>query len=83
MIQAARSKSDYPSKSGKQFHVIAFFAALTMLIDWSLQAIHVKESTNKRRVITGFLGGLGLMHFYITIYYKIGSYIWKKIKKYV
>ena len=71
----------YPSRSGKQSHVIALFACLTMLIDWTIQALHVKESTNKRRLITGFLGGLGLMHFYITTYYKVGSFIWKKLKK--
>lgn len=83
IVACKRHTFRYPSGPGKQSHVIALFASLTMLIDWTLQAIHVKESTNKRRVITGFLGGLGLMHFYITIYYKIGSYIWKKIKKYV
>lgn len=67
----------YPSRPGKKSHLIALFGCLTMLIDWTLQAVHVKESTNKRRLITGFLGGLGLMHFYLTIYYKIGSYLGK------
>lgn len=71
----------YPSRLGKQSHVLALFGCLTMLIDWTIQAAHVKESTNKRRLITGFLGGLGLMHFYITIYCKIVSFIWKKKNK--
>lgn len=31
-----------------------------MLIDWSLQAFVNIPSTNMRRVITGFLGGLGV-----------------------
>lgn len=71
----------YPPKRGKQSHIIALFGCLTMLIDWIIQAVHVKESTNKRRVITGFLGGLGLMHFYLTIYNRIGCYIGKKIRR--
>ena len=34
-----------------------------MFIDWLLQSIEVRESTNKRRLITGILGGFGLSMF--------------------
>ena len=38
-----------------------------MLIDWSLQRFHIKESTNKRRLITGLVGGFGYttLHMYL------------------
>lgn len=51
----------------KTSHRFAVLGCLTMLLDWSIQALKIKESTNVRRLITGFLGGLGLMHFYKAI----------------
>ena len=33
-------------------------------IDWGIQETGIKESTNLRRLITGFAGGLGLYSFY-------------------
>lgn len=41
--------------------------ALIMFFDWLLQAKGILPSTNPRRLITGFLGGLGLMYFYLKI----------------
>lgn len=79
IISCKNHTFQYPRKAGKKTHLIALVGCLSMLIDWTLQAVHVKESTNKRRVVTGFFGGLGLMHFYLTIYYKVGSFIRKKI----
>lgn len=39
-----------------------------MLIDWSIQYLNIKESTNRRRFITGLIGGFGYstlhLHFY-------------------
>jgi len=32
-----------------------------MFFDWFIQSINIKQSTNIRRVITGFLGGYSLM----------------------
>lgn len=32
-----------------------------MFIDWYIQYLKIKESTNLRRLITGILGGFGLM----------------------
>lgn len=38
---------------------------LTMMgIDWGIQESGIKESTNFRRLITGFLGGFGLFSLY-------------------
>ncbi|MDR0916575.1 MAG: DUF2085 domain-containing protein [Oscillospiraceae bacterium] len=39
---------------------IAFLAA--MFLDWGLQYLKIKESTNIRRLITGLLGGYGLVY---------------------
>ena len=47
-----------------------------MGIDWCLQAVKIKESTNIRRLITGFCGGFGLFSIYIHII----KYVIHKIK---
>ncbi len=36
-------------------------ACLVMFLDWFFQYIKVKESTNFRRLITGILGGYGII----------------------
>jgi uncharacterized membrane protein len=52
---------------------------LILLADWLLQAVKVKESTNRRRLITGLLGGYGVMSFQLMIvcflWIKIGHFI--------
>lgn len=35
-----------------------------MGVDWGIQELGIKESTNRRRVVTGFCGGLGLFSIY-------------------
>ena len=47
-----------------------------MLIDWSLQYLEIKESTNKRRFITGLIGGFGYSTLHIYFYF----FIYKKLK---
>ena len=46
-----------------------------MLIDWGIQYLEIKESTNIRRLVTGLIGGFGYttlhLHFYRFIYTKI------------
>ncbi len=42
----------------------AFLLSEIMLIDWGLQFVEIKESTNRRRLITGFLGGIGVHVIY-------------------
>ena len=50
------------------------FMSLTMLTDWLLQYLNIKKSTNKRRFITGLIGGFGWstiqFSFYKAIYNK-------------
>ena len=35
-----------------------------MFVDWALQRLKIKESTNPRRLVTGFIGGLGFNYLY-------------------
>ncbi len=64
------------------FHKLGYSAAFGMLImflDWFIQAIHIKESTNVRRFITGISGGFGSMVLFIKLmgvcFHKIRSFI--------
>lgn len=40
---------------------------LILLIDWMIQYFKIKESTNLRRLITGILGGYGMLNIEIDI----------------
>jgi uncharacterized membrane protein len=40
---------------------------LVLLADWLLQAVKLKESNNRRRLITGIMGGYGMMSFQLMI----------------
>ena len=42
-------------------YMISAFAAAIMFLDWVLQYIGILESTNLRRLITGIMGGYGIM----------------------
>lgn len=46
-----------------------------MFIDWFLQRIEVLSSTNTRRLITGILGGYGLIGVYYCIFILIKNII--------
>lgn len=48
--------------------LIPLGGCLVMLIDWLLQFTKRLPSTNRRRLITGILGGAGLMYFYVQIF---------------
>lgn len=48
-----------------------------MLIDWGIQYLDIKQSTNKRRLITGLIGGFG----YSTLHLHFYRFIYKKLKK--
>lgn len=60
---------------------ISVISSLVMLciigMDWGLQEIEIKESTNFRRFITGILGGYGLFNLCL----KVVSKILKKNRK--
>lgn len=57
------------------------FFCLIMLVDWSLQFTEIKLSTNKRRFITGILGGWGLFGLYYNIIIVVISKVLDMIKK--
>jgi len=44
---------------------------LSMGVDWGIQEIGLKNSTNHRRFITGILGGYGLYNLYLIAILKI------------
>ncbi len=46
----------------------ALLLMLPMLVDWSLLRVGALASTNPRRLVTGTLGGFGLMFCYITFF---------------
>lgn len=48
-----------------------------MLLDWGVQYLKIKESTNSRRLITGLIGGFG----YSTLHLYFYSFVYKKIKE--
>lgn len=50
-----------------------------MGVDWGIQELGIRESNNIRRVITGFLGGLGLFSIYINFVKKFFNLI-RKVK---
>jgi uncharacterized membrane protein len=49
------------------FLPLSIAGILVLLADWLLQAVKLKESTNGRRLITGILGGYGMMSFQLMI----------------
>lgn len=46
---------------GHFFLRMSIAGCVCMLTDWSLQQAKIKESTNRRRLITGICGGFGIM----------------------
>ncbi|MDF2907017.1 MAG: hypothetical protein K0R34_2338 [Herbinix sp.] len=57
--------------------LITVLGPLVMLVDWSLQALQITESTNRRRFVTGLIGGYGLM----SIQLKLIEMVIKRLKK--
>lgn len=52
-----------------------------MLLDWGIQYLGIKESTNIRRMITGIIGGVGWstihMYCYMYLFNLIMEYLFK------
>lgn len=69
-----------PFAKGKETlsKIIAAVGCLTMLTDWSLQALKIKESTNKRRLLSGIAGGFGIMIAWICLLKEFMKNIRKK-----
>lgn len=59
----------------------SFFLLAIMGFDWFIQEIHIKESTNIRRFITGIAGGFGLFSLYIHVFRKLLHFILHKVRK--
>jgi len=49
----------------------SFVMFVSMGVDWGMQEIGLKESTNRRRFLTGILGGYGLCNLYFIALLKI------------
>ena len=49
---------------------MGLFLIIPMAIDGTIQLAKIKESTNRRRFITGLLGGIGLVIIRMNIYKK-------------
>ncbi len=48
---------------------------LVMGLDWFVQHINIRQSTNIRRFVTGILGGFGLFNLYFDIGYILYGFI--------
>jgi uncharacterized membrane protein len=60
--------------------MLSIASCFVMLLDWSLQQAKIKPSTNKRRLITGILGGFGIMTLQINLIKEIVSYLLKLLQ---
>ena len=55
--------------------IAAIMILLIMGFDWFIQYINILESNNTRRLITGILGGIGVVNIYFYIIYYIYEFI--------
>lgn len=62
------------TKRQMSFKNSCFFIGI-MGVDWGIQEIGIKKSTNIRRLVTGFCGGLGLFNIYGLLLRKIMNQI--------
>jgi len=72
-----------PFTKGKEkiSKIVAAIGCVTMLTDWSLQAFKIKESTNKRRLLSGIIGGFGIMTFWINLIRRFKHHNFRKSAK--
>lgn len=57
---------------------LSLFFSSIMFLDWFIQFLKIKESTNKRRLVTGFIGGYGVATIHMYCY----KFIYDTIKKF-
>lgn len=48
--------------------ITSIFCCGIMFLDWLIQRVGIKESTNSRRFITGLIGGYGFMTLQLYLY---------------
>lgn len=53
--------------------ILSITGSIVMLIDWLLQATHKRKSTNPRRLVTGIMGGFGIMSMQMCIIKNIAN----------
>jgi uncharacterized membrane protein len=51
--------------------ILSIFGCICMFTDWSLQTCKIRSSTNKGRLITGILGGYGIMTIQLALIKKL------------
>lgn len=49
-------------------HLLVLMCIIPMIIDGGIQLLFKKESNNWRRLITGLLGGIGIIYIFINIH---------------
>lgn len=55
---------------------LCFALSFVMLVDWTIQAVGIKKSTNLRRLATGLIGGFG----YSTLWYYLIIFLSHKFR---
>lgn len=53
----------------KMSMIVSFALCAIMFMDWFIQRIEIKSSTNIRRFITGLMGGYGFMTLQMYMYW--------------
>jgi uncharacterized membrane protein len=48
---------------------------IPMAIDWSLQALKIKNSNNTKRFLTGLIGGIGMCYIFYYIIISLLSFL--------
>lgn len=61
---------------------LCFAMSSVMLLDWGIQYLKIRESTNSRRLITGLIGGFGYSTLHLYFYRFIYGKLKELIKKY-
>ena len=56
--------------------IICALMSGVMFADWFIQRIGIKPSTNRRRFLTGLIGGFG----YATLHLHAYNWLWRKLK---
>jgi uncharacterized membrane protein len=51
---------------------LSILCCIIMFVDWLLQACNIKKSSNNRRLITGILGGYGIL----SLQYNVVKRLW-------
>jgi uncharacterized membrane protein len=57
--------------------IVSFCLLFIMGLDWLIQKVDLIESTNIRRLITGILGGYGLINIYFFIFKFVITLLYK------